>query len=84
MDREVPAVVSCSKEGDELYLYLSDAGSGVDFSRIEALDLDGKLIEPTTVDTESGLVVLPAVSSTINIYVADLAGNKLQLVLTIG
>lgn len=84
VDREVPTAVSCSKEGDELHLYLSDAGSGVDFSKIEAVDLDGNEIEPIAVDEETGCVILPAVSTTINVYVTDLAGNKLQLVLTIG
>lgn len=84
VDREVPTVASCNKEGDELYLYLADSGSGIDFLSIEAAGLDGENIEPSTVDEETGCVILPAVSETINIYVQDLAGNKLQVILTIG
>lgn len=84
VDREVPTAVSCSKEGDELHLYLSDSGSGVDYSKIEAYGLDGNAIEPSAVNEQTGCVTLPAVSDTINVYVADLAGNKLQLILTIG
>lgn len=84
VDREVPTADSCSKEGDELHLYLSDSGSGVDYSKIEAYDLDGNAIEPSAVNEQTGCVTLPAVSDTINVYVADLAGNKLQLILTIG
>lgn len=84
VDREVPTVVSSKKEGDELFLQFSDAGSGIDFSNIEALDLDGNKIEEMTVDEETGRVTLPVVSSTINVYVTDRAGNKLQLILTIG
>lgn len=84
VDREVPTVVSCSKVGDELHLYLSDAGSGVDYSKIEAYGLDGKEIKPVEIDEETGFVILPAASDTINVYVADLAENKLQLILTIG
>lgn len=84
VDREVPTADSCSKEGDELHLYLSDSGSGVDYSKIEAYDLDGNMIEPSAVNEQTGCVTLPAVSDTINVYVADLAGNKLQLILTIG
>lgn len=84
VDREVPTALSCSKEGDELHLYLSDDGSGIDFSGIEALDLEGNEIEVIDVDEEAGRVTLPAVSDTINVYVTDQAGNKLQLILTIG
>lgn len=84
VDREVPTVISCSKEANLLYLYLSDAGSGVDFSKIEALGLDGKEIKPAEVNEEAGFVTLPAASDTINVYVEDLAGNKLQLILTLG
>ena len=84
VDREVPTALSCNKEGNKLYLYLSDDGSGVDFSKIEAMDLDGKEIEPIGADEEAGYVILPAASDTINVYVTDLAGNRLQLILTIG
>lgn len=84
VDREVPTVLSCTKEGDLLYLYLADAGSGVDFSKVEALDLEGRKLEPAAVDEQKGYVALPAASNTINVYVADFAGNKLQLILTIG
>lgn len=84
VDREVPSVVSCTKKNGLLHLYLADEGSGVDFDRIEALDLEGKKIEPDSVDEEAGCVTYPAVSDTLNVYVEDLAGNKLQLVLTVG
>ena len=84
VDREVPTALSCSKVGDELHLYLSDDGSGIDFSGIEALDLEGNEIDVISVDEEAGCVTLSAASDTINVYVTDQAGNKLQLILTIG
>ena len=71
VDREVPTALSCSKEGDELHLYLSDDGSGIDFSGIEALDLEGNEIKVISVDEEAGRVTLPAVSDTINVYVTE-------------
>lgn len=83
VDRDVPTA-DCTKSGDMLYLYLSDSGSGIDFSAVEALDLEGNAVEPASVDEEAGCVILPAVSDTINVYVADKAGNKMQLILTIG
>lgn len=84
VDREVPTVVSCSKKDDEIHLYLSDAGSGIDYAKIEAYGLDGKEIKPVEIDEEAGFVMLPAASDTVNVYVTDLAENKLQLILTIG
>lgn len=84
VDREVPTVLSCTKEGGLLHLYLADADSGVDFSKVEALDLEGTKLEPVMVDEQKGYVALLAAADTINVYVTDLAGNKLQLILTIG
>lgn len=84
VDREVPSVISCTKEGDLLYLYLADSGSGVNFADMEALDLSGRKIEPDSVDEETGCIVYPAAADTINVYAEDFAGNKLQMVLTIG
>lgn len=84
VDREVPTAVSCTKEGDQIYLYLSDSGSGIDFSEIEAMDLQGQIIEAVSIDEEAGCIVFPANSDTMNVNVPDKAGNKLHLILTLG
>ena len=84
VDREVPTVTSRAKAGDKIYLNLFDEGSGIDFSQLRALGPDGEEIEPITVEEETGLLILPAAADTINVFIADLAGNKLQVILTIG
>lgn len=83
VDREVPVATSCSKEGNLIYLYLSDSGSGVDFSAIDAIDLNGQEVEPVSIDEASGCIVFSDESETLNVYVPDLAGNRLQLILSI-
>ncbi|MBD5396483.1 MAG: hypothetical protein HDR71_19955 [Lachnospiraceae bacterium] len=84
VDREVPTAISCTKEGDQIHLYLSDSGAGIDFEEIEALDLQGQIIEPVSMDEEAGCIVFPATFDTINVNVPDRAGNKLHLILTMG
>lgn len=84
VDREVPKALSCKKEGDAIHLYLADDGSGVDFSKLEAYDSEGEELEPIKVEEETGKVLLPATTDTINVFAEDFAGNRLQLILTIG
>lgn len=83
VDREVPVATSCTKEGSLIHLYLSDSGSGVDFSAIQAIDLDGQEVQPVSVDESAGCITFSDVEDTLNVYVPDLAGNKLQLILSI-
>ncbi len=83
VDREIPIATSCVKEDDLIYLYLSDDHSGVDFSALQAFDLNGNEIIPVSIDTASGCVTFFGVEDTLNIYVPDLAGNRLQLILSI-
>ncbi len=83
VDREVPVATSCTKEGNLIYLYLSDAESGIDYSAIRAVDLNGAEVEPVSVDEATGCVVFSDEADTLNVYISDLAGNRLQLVISI-
>ncbi len=83
VDRELPIATSCTKKGDLLYLYLSDNESGVDFQSIRAIDLTGREIAPVSIEETTGCIVFPVVDDTLNVYVSDLAGNQLQLILSI-
>lgn len=83
VDREIPVALSCVKEGELVYLYLSDNHSGIDFQTLEAYDLKGNKVAPVSVDPEKGCVTFPVKADTLNVYVTDLAGNKLQLILSI-
>lgn len=83
VDREQPVATSCTKKGDKLYLYLSDSESGIDYQSVEAIDLNGQNVTPASFDENTGCIVFPVTSDTLNVYVSDLAGNKLQLILSI-
>lgn len=83
VDRELPIATSCTKKGDFMYLYLSDNESGVDFQSIKAIDLNGQEVIPASIEEAAGCVVFPVVENALNVYVSDLAGNQLQLILSI-
>ena len=83
VDREHPVVTSCTRHGDQIHLYLSDFGSGVDFSSIQAMDPNGTIIDPDSVDPATGCIIFSGVTDSLNVFVSDLAANKLQLVLSV-
>lgn len=83
VDREVPSVTSCSREDDRIFLYVSDWDSGVDFPAIQAIDLNGSAVAPASTDPATGCVIFTDVTDTLNVFVPDMAGNKLQLILSI-
>lgn len=83
VDREVPVVTSCSRDEDRIYLYLSDWDSGVDFPAIQAVDPNGSAVIPDFADPATGCVIFSEITDSLNVFVPDLAGNKLQLILTV-
>lgn len=83
VDREVPVATACNKDGDLIYLYLSDEISGVDYDKMQAFDLDGKEVVPISIDTENNCVTFKDVKDTLNVYVPDIAGNQLHLIVSI-
>lgn len=82
VDREVPVAISCTRRGDLIYLYLSDENSGIDYAKIQAMTLTGEELLPVEVDEENGLLVFPDFKDSLNVYVPDLAGNQLHLILS--
>lgn len=83
VDREVPVATACTKDGDLIYLYLSDGISGVDYENLSAVDLNGQNVVPASVDPENSCVVFEDVKSTLNVYVPDHAGNQLHLIISL-
>lgn len=83
VDREVPVVTSCERDEERIYLYLSDWDSGVDFPAIQAVNLSGAPVIPDSINPATGCVIFTEVTDSLNVFVPDLAGNKLQIVLTI-
>lgn len=83
VDREAPAATACTRKGNFIYLYLSDSVSGVDYDKVEAVSLTGEKILPDSIDEENGCLTFFGLEDTINVYVPDLAGNQLHLILAL-
>lgn len=83
IDLNAPTVVSSNVDNEQVYLYVSDEGSGVDYEHIEAVQTDGTVIKPSSFDKKSGCIVFSYPEDSLNIYIPDFAKNKLQLVLTL-
>lgn len=85
VDTEPPTVVSNRSDSQNLYIYLKDDSSGIDYKKITAkeTDGDGTDIKPSSYNETEGYVVFPYPQASLNINIPDKAGNTLQLVLTL-
>lgn len=83
VDRDSPVAVDCRREGSFVYLYLSDELSGIDYDSLQAVSLTGEAVTPVSVEPQSGCVTFSNLEATVNVYVSDLAGNRLQLILSL-
>lgn len=83
VDTEAPLVVSNSVDNENIYLYLSDTGTGIDYKNIKAVGLSGQEFYPASYDIASGCVAFEYPPESLNVYIPDHAGNTLQLILTV-
>ena len=83
VDREAPKLLSNRQEKGHIYLYFEDELSGVDFENVYALDEDGKRIAPLSCDADTGCIEFASPETMINVFIPDLAGNRLQLIVSV-
>lgn len=83
VDHDPPALLDSYMEGDSIFLTLSDSGSGINYANIYMMTADGIRRMPVWIVPESGLVQFPCIGDSMNVYVSDLSGNQLHLLLTI-
>ena len=83
VDLEAPVVVSNDIDEENIYLYVSDAGTGVDYEHVAGIDANGRVVKPLSYDEESGCIVFSYPENSLNVYITDFAENKLQLVLSL-
>lgn len=83
VDREAPKLLSNRQENGRIYLYFKDESSGIDYDGIYALSEDGTKTEPLSHDPETGCVEFLYPETMMNVYVPDLAGNRLQLIVSV-
>lgn len=83
VDIDSPTVIGNKQVGDQIYLYLSDTGSGIDYENITAADTDGKDVKPLSYDPNGGYVTFDYPKESLNVFIPDKAGNTLHLILTV-
>ena len=82
IDLDRPELVGQEKIGDELHLYVKDEGLGVDWKAVEGVTSTGSIIKPVSYDEDKGLIVFDFPKGNMNIYIPDIKGNTLQILLT--
>ncbi len=83
VDLDAPSVVSNRIDTENLYLYVSDSGSGVDYEKVKGIGLSGKEYPPDSYDESTGEIIFTYPDESLNVYIPDHADNTLQIVLTV-
>ena len=83
VDNQSPVIISNHMKDDVLYLHFSDAGSGINYKEIQAVNLSGEQIAPVLVDPATGCVAFDRPEETLNLFVPDYADNNLHIILSV-
>ncbi len=76
-------MISSEVDKKNVYLYLSDSGTGINYEDIEGVKGDGSIVKPISYDKKAGCVVFAYPEDSLNVIIPDFAENTLQLVLRI-
>lgn len=79
VDDEHPVFEGSTTEGNDLYIYVSDADSGVDYYKIYAVTETGEIVYPTDFDETEGYIRFTDATAGMEIFVPDRIGNELKL-----
>lgn len=82
IDTEAPYLVMDEHAGNYLLLYLQDDGLGIDWDGIYAEGSSGSF-SPVSYDADISVVRFRFPSESVNIFIPDIKGNTLQLVVTV-
>ena len=83
VDNTAPVLVSNHNDSENLYITVSDDGLGINYEGIKAVSMSGETVLPISYDTQTGEIVFAYPEENMNIIVPDVAGNKLQLVISL-
>ena len=83
VDLKAPVMISSEVDQKNVYLYLSDSGTGINYEDIEGVKGDGSIVKPISYDKKTGCVVFAYPEGSLNVMIPDFAENTLQLVLRI-
>lgn len=79
VDVEQPQLISSETDDDCIYLYVSDAQSGVDYAAVTIADADGSLSAPISWNADAGCIVLAYPAQVQTVRIPDLRGNVLRV-----
>jgi len=79
VDASGPQLTDSRIEDDKVVLVVEDQGIGIDYTEIYALDEEGNLHEPLSVNKDTGEVVFSFPESAWDVYIPDHVGNQLHL-----
>ena len=82
IDNDPPDMTGNEKKGDRLYIYVTDAGTGINYDGAYAEYMSGKVLRP--VECGDGYVAFDYPSESVNIYIPDNKENVLHLVVSLG
>lgn len=83
IDTRRPTYEFSSRNGNWVYVYVSDDNSGIDYEHITANDAYGNPVSPDSYNEESGCIVFLYPETSLDVYVPDKAGNTLHLILNV-
>ncbi|MBQ0078451.1 MAG: hypothetical protein KBS66_00985 [Eubacterium sp.] len=82
-DKEAPKLIRNEVSDGQVYMYLSDNESGIDYSSAYGLYNNGDRVDPVTFNSSENYLVFDYPKEDLNIYISDKDGNVLQLVVTV-
>lgn len=83
IDSSTPYLVSSHMDGNDLFLYVADDETGIDYNHIYGEALDGTTFYPSSWNVATGEIVFADAVNALNVYIPDERGNYLHLVLTL-
>lgn len=83
VDRDPPQLLSNKQIKRHVYLYLEDEGSGIDYEAVYAMEAEGERVEPLSYDEKTGCIEFAFPESSMNVYIPDRSGNRLQLIVSV-
>lgn len=81
-DTDAPSFINSQVSDQKVFLYVTDTATGVDYEAIYAKDASGDIFYPLSYDSADGCIVFGSPTSAINVYIPDMVGNELILILT--
>ncbi len=83
VDAEGPSLDSSRIDGATVLLQVSDAGIGVDYKAVYAVDASGSRHVPLSVDEAAGEILFAYPEENWDVYIPDHIGNTLHLAMTL-